>query len=295
MKGYRKLPFTTTWLVFLVYVLLAAGYVYLDSLKMLQLLMGMAILYALSFHRKQSSTLTTYAVLLLFVLVIEWEIDGYLAALPSWLAIGLTWFIAPWLIDIGFGYWQQWQAKRAAQKFLTHPPANITIRYYFDHFLCLLLASVCALCWVPMLYKLLIYATVADETWPWSTVFLFFMGLPIWNAYINQIKLDLFLNEQGREHIHIDEQGLSWKHLVGEPKYLMSEQLAWQHIGDILLEKNEYSLKFDTVVVRAKSNLPDDVHFTQIRITQPGPFVSPDNLYHYLCSQRQLKQQSSGL
>ena len=48
MQGYRKLPFTTTWLVLLVYVFLAVGFLYLDSLKMLQLLLGMVILYALS-------------------------------------------------------------------------------------------------------------------------------------------------------------------------------------------------------------------------------------------------------
>ena len=295
MQGYRKLPFTTTWLVLLVYVLLAVGFLYLDSLKMLQLLLGMVILYALSLHYKQPSTIATYVVLGLFVFVIEWEIDDYLAALPPWLAIALSWLIVPWLIDIGFRHWRQWRTKRAAQKFLTDPPSSITIRYYFDHLLCLILASACALCWVPMLYKLLVYATVAEETWPWSTPFLFFMGLPIWNAYINQIKLELFLNEQGREHVHIDEQGLSWKHLVGEPEYLMSEQLAWQHIGDIWIEKTERPLDFDTVMVRAKSNLPDDVPFTQIDITHPGPFISPDNLYRYLCLQRQLKQHTNSL
>ena len=73
MQGYRKLPFTTTWLVLLVYVLLAVGFLYLDSLKMLQLLLGMVILYALSLHYKQPSTIATYVVLGLFVFVIEWE------------------------------------------------------------------------------------------------------------------------------------------------------------------------------------------------------------------------------
>ena len=102
MKGYRKLPFTTTWLVLLVYVFLAVGFLYLDSLKMLQLLLGMVILYALSLHYKQPSTIATYVVLGLFVFVIEWEIDAYLTALPPWLAIALSWLIVPWLIDIGF-------------------------------------------------------------------------------------------------------------------------------------------------------------------------------------------------
>ena len=166
MQGYRKLPFTTTWLVLLVYVLLAVGFLYLDSLKMLQLLLGMVILYALSLHYKQPSTIATYVVLGLFVFVIEWEIDDYLAALPPWLAIALSWLIVPWLIDIGFRHWRQWRTKRAAQKFLSDPPSSITIRYYFDHLLCLILASACALCWVPMLYKLLVYATVSEETWP---------------------------------------------------------------------------------------------------------------------------------
>ena len=190
------------------------------------------------------------------------------------------------LIDAGFQLWQRWHAQRVARRFLQYPPDSITISFYFDQLHCMVLAFLCGLFWVPMLTKLLDYVTTTRD-FPWSVILLWLVGLPLWKAYLNQLKLDLFLQEQGQEHIRIDATGIYWQHLIDDPAYLISEQLAWPHIGYIWIEKATHPFEFDTVIVRAKSDLPDDVPFTQIDISQAGPFVNAELLHRYLHQQQQ--------
>ncbi|UOO90048.1 hypothetical protein LVJ82_03400 [Vitreoscilla massiliensis] len=48
------------------------------------------------------------------------------------------------------------------------------------------------------------------------------------------------------------------------------------NISYIWIEKTTHLFEFDTVIVRAKSDLPDDVPFTQIDISQTGLFTNAE-------------------